>query len=501
MRPIGPAAPARCRPRVSAAPGRGGANYFRKAALAFGLLAAAAAAPALERCRLPGVEHDALCGRVARPLDPARPAGPTIDVHYAVLPAVARQKLPDPLFVFAGGPGQSAVALAEQATRLFGRFLNRRDIVLVDQRGTGRSAPLACPGDDDPLRPLADAARQEALLAGCRAALQQLPHGDLRFYATALAVQDVEAVRAALGAERINLWGASYGTRAALEYQRQFPQRVRRAVLDGVAPPDMVLPASQSPDAQAVFDALLAACQAEAPCRARHPRLAATWQALLASLPREVSVPHPLTGARERITLTRDLLLALVRTPLYAPALAAALPEALARAAEGDDFAPLVALASGVGGGRRGAIASGMHFSVVCAEDLARAPADAPGADFGSGFLDLYRRVCADWPRGAVPAGFYSVPAAPAPVLLLSGALDPATPPRHGARVAQALGPRARHVVVPNAGHGVTALGCVRDLVFRFVDAGAEADALALDTTCAAALPRPPAFVPPGGVR
>jgi TAP-like protein len=149
-------------------------------------------------------------------------------------------------------------------------------------------------------------------------------------------------------------------------------------------------------------------------------------------------------------------------------------------------------------GGRETRLASGMHFSVVCAEDMPRleSGADPPGPDFGHGFADLYRRVCDGWPRGSVPPAFYRVPASPAPVLVLSGGLDPATPPRHGERVATALGANARHLIVPNAGHGVMGLGCMRDVLYRFVDAVTDADALKVDATCAAAIPRPPAFQP-----
>jgi len=472
--------------------------------IALGLLAAAPAMAAdlpagLEPCRLQGVEHEAWCGRVSRPLDPAQPGGRRIDVHFAVLPAVARNKKPDPVFFFAGGPGQSAIAIAPQVARLLARVTNRRDIVLVDQRGTGRSAPLVCdeerPGR--PLREAADPERQIADLVACGKRLAALPHGDLRQYTTTIAMADADAVRERLGARQINLVGGSYGTRAVLEYQRLFPQAVRRAVVDGVAPPDMVLPLAFSPDAQAAFDALLAACEAESACRGRHPALRGQWNALLASLPREVTVRHPFTGADERLLLTRDMLGGLVRLPLYAPSFAAALPQAIADAGRGR-FEGLFALASGFGGQRASAIAGGMHFSVVCAEDLPLmdGSAERAGADFGDASARLYRRVCADWPRAAVAPGFYRVPPAPAPVLMLSGGLDPATPPRHGERVAKALGPKARHVVVANAGHGVMAIGCVRDALFRFIDADTEADALATDLRCTAGVPRPPAFVP-----
>jgi pimeloyl-ACP methyl ester carboxylesterase len=458
---------------------------------------------ALKTCRLPGVEHDARCGVLRRPLDPARADGPQIDLHVAVLPAVARHKKPDPVLFFAGGPGQSAIELAGPVERLLGRFLNRRDVILIDQRGTGRSAPLTC-GAEPPTRPLKEAldlARQARELAACRTALQALPHGDLRQYTTSIAMADAEAVRRALGAGPVNVIGGSYGTRAALEYMRQFPASVRRAVIDGVAPPDMALPGSFSPDAQAALEGLLAACEAEPACRGRYPGVRAQWRAVLAGLPRELRVNHPVTGREETLTLTRDMLVSLVRLPLYAPVLASALPFAISEAAAGRHTA-LIGLAVALQGGKGTDLAMGMHYSVVCAEDLPRLATtpDRPGADFGDMIERIYRAACAEWPRGTVPPAFYSLPPAPAPTLLLSGSADPVTPPRHGERVARALGALARHVVVPNAGHGTLALGCLRDVVYRFVDAEEGAAALAAlqgEAACVAHLPRPPAFAMP----
>ena len=462
---------------------------------------AAETRPGLKPCRLPGLEHDAWCGVLSRPLDPAQPGGTRIDVHYAVLPALARNRKPDPVLFFAGGPGQSAMELAGPVSRLLARLAYRRDVVLIDQRGTGRSAPLQCP-EVPPAAPLAettDPARQLARIKACLVQLQTLPHGDLRHYTTPVAMQDAEAVRQALGAAQLNVVGGSYGTRAALEYMRQFPAAVRRAVIDGVAPPDMVMPAAMSTDAQRALDLVLAACKAEPACQRRWPALATDWQSLLASLPRQVTVLHPLSGEPERLTITRELLLGLVRAPLYAPALAAALPLAVSEAAQGR-FGALLGLASAMGGRSTARLSEGLHYAVVCAEDLpllAHAT-DAPGADFGSEAAATYQKVCAMGPRGAVPAAFYQLPAAPAATLVLSGGADPVTPPRHGARVVQALGAKARHVVVPQAGHGVMGLACMRDVLFRFIDAPTDDEALKVDTSCADAMPRPGAFVPPG---
>lgn len=473
-----------------------------------GLLAAAAPAAAqplpawLKPCHVDGVDHQVACGVLKRPLDPAAPQGVQIDLHVTVLPALARNKKPDPVFFFAGGPGQSAIALAGPVAQLTRRLGNRRDVVLIDQRGTGKSAPLSCP-EPPQTTPLAEAtgvAQQIKAAARCLSVLQSLPHGDLRHYTTTVAMQDVDAVRQALGAERINLMGGSYGTRAALEYQRQFPKAVRRAVLDGLAPPDMVLPEAFSSDSQAALDAMFNACEAQAPCRDRHPRLRAQWRELLEGAPRAMSAQHPATGEREMLQVDREMLLSLVRAPLYGPALAAGLPEAIARAA-GGDLTPLVGLAGALGGNRRSLqLAMGMHFTVVCAEDGPRIGSGAGGApspEFGAMYANLYRQVCASWPRGTVPAAFYDIPTAQTPVLLLSGGADPATPPRHGERTKQRLGAKAAHVVVREAGHGTLSLACLRETIFRFIDEEDEAAALALRAECADKLPRPLAWLPP----
>ncbi len=457
------------------------------------------AAETTQPCRIAGLRHSVQCGSVQRPLDPDRRGGPTIDIHYVVVPALARRKLPDPVFLLAGGPGQSAIALAGNMMGLFQRLGNRRDLVFVDQRGTGRSAPLYCDEQRSlPLAEQADPKRQFLRVVACRSQLQRLAYGDLRFFTTTLAMQDLDAVRQQLGVGQINLVGASYGTRAALEYQRQFGPQVRRMVLDGVAPPDMVLPSSASPDAQAALEGLFAFCAAQPVCAASHPHLREDWAALLTSLPRSTRLAHPLTGVFEDVHLSRDMVLAAVRAPLYNPALAAALPVAITEASQGR-FTALLGLSLPLSARKAQRIAEGMHFSVLCAEDYPRmdradvltAPA---GADFGTSFARQLQSVCADWPRGKVPAAFYNIPASRAPVLLLSGGLDPATPPRHAARVASALGPRARHLVVAQAGHGVLGIGCMRDVLYRFLAAEEDGEALAVDMQCIDTVPRPAAF-------
>lgn len=466
-------------------------------AAGLGGTAAAATTPPLEPCRIDGIPNELQCGSLQRPLDPARPDGVKIDVHYLVVPAMARNKLPDAVLMLAGGPGQSAIKIASRVLPRLSRLNNRRDLVFIDQRGTGRSAPLDCPDDSKlPIVEQLDPAAQMRRIDACRATLEKLPYGDLHFFTTTIAMQDMDAVRERLSVPQWNLIGGSYGTRAALEYLRQFPTKVRRTVIDGVAPPDMVLPASFSTDGQAALDKLI-----EANAKAR-PELRADWQKLLASLPRQVSVANPLTGVPERFTTDRELLLRAVRGPLYQPALAAALPAAIHAAAANGDFAGLFGLTTAFGSSPSMRLAMGMHFSVVCAEDAPRIAqaTDAPGSDFGRVDADMYTRLCKTWPRGDVPADFYKLGPAPSPVLVMSGGADPATPPRHGERVAKALAAghpeRVQHLVVPESGHGVMGVGCARDIVFRFIDAKADAAALPQDAACATRIPRPVAFQP-----
>lgn len=464
-----------------------------------GLPAAAAAELRLEPCRLPGVEREARCGTLARPLDPAQPAGRQIELHVAVLPALARRARADPVLFIPGGPGQGAIALAGQVRHLLAPLERQRDLVLVDPRGTGASAPLDCgPGPDA----LAGVEAQVAHLRACREALARAPFlggvDDLRHFNTAAKAADLDAVRRALGAAQVNLVAVSYGTRVALELLRQQPVSVRRAVLDGVVPPDMALPRAFALDAQAALDALFDACAREAACAGRHPRLAARWAQALARLPAAAVLPDPLSGAAVEAWITRETALGALRLALYSPLLGSALPWAVDEAAQGRWAALLGlarALAEGPGQPR---LAVGAHFSVICSEDLRTAMTPAVARSPFDALAVVYDRVCADWPRADPPAGFTTIAPARSPVLLLSGGVDPVTPPRHAERVHAALGALARHAVVPQAGHGVLALPCVREAAAHFVAARDAERALAVDADCARSVPRPRAWVPPG---
>jgi len=469
-------------------------------------LAACAPAPsgpaktiALSECRLPGIETTVLCGRHEVFEDRAAKSGRKIALRIAVLPARRRAGDPDPVVVLAGGPGQGAVALAPHVRRLFDRLANTRDIVLVDQRGTGESGALKC--DDG------RAAGAEALFEGgvpetlVRDCLSKLD-ADPRHYATPSATADLDEVLTGLGYRQVNLWGGSYGTRAALDFIRRHPARVRSAVLDGVAPPDMKLPLSFVQDGEAALSRLFDACEAQAPCREAYPALRETVSGLRASLARKpvaATLRDPVTGEAFDVRVTENVLLTGLFRPLYSPVLASLVPHAISRAKSGD-FGPLLApnfeMVQDVGGN----LAVGMHLSVLCAEDIPRVGADdlarAARGFFGRVLVDDFLKACALWPRASLPADYAEPVKADVPVLVLSGGIDPATPPRHGEAILAGL-PRARHLVAPQLAHGVSAQGCAPRLIERFVKA-ASADGL--DGQCLERLPRP-LFVLPAGAK
>jgi pimeloyl-ACP methyl ester carboxylesterase len=469
----------------------------------FLLLAACTAAPApsgprlsLSSCRLKDTGIPARCGTLRVPEDRAHPEKRSIDLRVAVVPALAREPAPDPLFLLAGGPGQAATETFGPLLGAFERVRRTRDLVLVDQRGTGSSNPLRCDltSQDAPLqeRLRAESTDTESLFKKCLAGYD----ADPRFYTTAIGMQDLDDVRKALGYARINLWGGSYGTRAALVYLRDHGATARTAVLDGVAPPQLVLPLNFAVDAQHSLDLLFSQCAADAACAKSFPAIGERFQKLLARLgqrPEKTRVQDPLSGALAEVSISRDAFTSGLRGVLYQQDLASLVPLMIDRAASGD-FAPFVAGTAGLEAGFSHSMSLGMTFSVVCAEDLqgataAEAEEAARGTFLGPHIALWFLRTCAFWPKGEAPkpAPIHS----DVPVLLLSGELDPATPPRWADAAAETL-PHSVRLVVKGVGHGATAEGCVPQLIERFIERGSEAG---LDASCLAPLQRPPFFV------
>lgn len=456
------------------------------------------AASVTEPCRVKGFDIEIKCAKVSVFEDRARKQGRKIDIHVAILPAKSDRKKPDPVFIFAGGPGQSAIEVGPRVLPALGRLNRERDLVFVDQRGTGKSNKLGCKIEDkESLEGFGSDAEVRAFIADCLTEAKK--HADPALYTTTLAMQDVDDVRKALGYDKINLWGASYGTRAALEYVRRYPQHARTATLDGMAPFDIALPLSFVADSHASLSALLKACAAEAACTKAFPDLESELTELVRKLdanPRMVAVRHPRTGEPIRIRVSGTLVLGGIRGAMYGANVASVIPAAI-QAAKLDDFGPLAALGLAVGGSLMDEMALGMHLSVVCAEDWPLVQKATEGGVkrvglYGEELIKDHRNMCSAWPRGTIPADFHAPMKSDVPILLLSGGIDPATPPRHAEAVLPGLS-RAKHVVAPNIGHGVSMHGCAPDLIKRFVEDG---NADKVDGSCLNKLPRPVFFQP-----
>ncbi len=471
--------------------------------------ATALAAPTIPGtlCTVKGSDIQATCGSVSVVENLAKPNGRKLDIHYLVVPARADRKLPDPIFFFAGGPGQSATKLAWISNALFAKTSRRRDVVYIDQRGTGKSNGLQCPQGVSAMESLAPALAADAkkmLLAEIDVCLKALEaKADLTQYTTTTAMADIDAVRAHLGYEQVNLYGASYGTRAALEYMRLYPTRVRTAVLDGVAPATIGMPLSFVEDAKASFSLVSAQCAVDATCAANVAQqlpgqtlmdaaiaLAAKWDVA----PRKTVLAHPHTGVMMPVQLSGDMVLSTMFSALYLPTMASMLPAIIAQA-QADNVAPLMALLMSFHSGVTDNLFVGMRYSVVCSEDTPRATpqqvvAQQGIAPFGKVLTESFLEACARWPKAKVDDAFYAPLKSTIPALLLSGGSDPVTPPRHAQSIMAGL-PNAKHLVATHLGHGVAHQGCGPALLDQFYSAG---NADKLDGACLNKLPRPLLF-------
>lgn len=444
---------------------------------------------ALKDCQPPNVPGKAKCGKLEVYEDRASKKGRMISLNILVLPATSDKREPDPLFYFAGGPGSAATEEAPGIARAFEKLREHRDLVFVDQRGTGSSHPLDCkfynPADLQTYLgyffPLEEV-RQ------CRTELEA--KADLKLYITSIAMDDIDEVRAALGYERINLFGGSYGTRAALTYLKRHPQHVRTATLQGVSPTNQYLPGDFALQTERALQGVIAECLADADCNKAFPNLKAETQAVLAQLikgPVEVEIQKPASTERVKIKLNRDLAAEAIRYMLYNPVAASYVPLTIHLAAQGN-FVPLAQSALRYRSNLVGTGSNGMYLSITCAEDL---PWIKPGEGerlaantfLGDYRLRQQREACALWPRAEIERDYGEPIRSDVPVLILTGEWDPVTPPSNGAAVAKAL-PNSLNLVIPHGAHGLDGLEgmeCIDRIVDEFVERGT---AKGIDPAC-----------------
>jgi len=451
----------------------------------------------LTPCHPEALGIDARCAWVDVPENRSRPGGRQLRLRVVVVPAeTCEARVDDPLFVLAGGPGQAA---SEQGwvPKDFALVRRTRDLVLVDVRGTGASKPLRCmlPGSDDYLQGYFTDLYSPSSISACRQQLEAT--ADLSQYTTSETARDLDAVRSALGAERLNLFGTSYGTRLALEYLRRFPGRVRTISLDAVVSPDMRAPQTFALDGQRALDLLLDACTADSQCSQAFPGLRGQFDRMRTRLlagPVSAAVRvRDGTPARE-VSLNWGVAAETLRGLLYNANSAARLPLVISRAAAGD----YQLLAEARLAARRGAdraLALGLFLSVTCAEDESPLDVASRGRLTRRTFLGDYRmrqqsEACSLWVRGSAPPDFHDVVKSDVPALLLSGDLDPVTPPFRSAAQVRALRHAVRGVA-PGGAHAFGWSGCADLAIARLIETGTTEG---LDVSCLGRIARP-AFV------
>ncbi|MDB5918395.1 MAG: hypothetical protein JWR40_2629, partial [Massilia sp.] len=443
------------------------------AALAAVLLSATAAAavpapPTLQSrsCHLPGSEEALRCLSVPVALDYAKPGAGQLALHVTVAPAFRESARPDPLFVLAGGPGEAGSDVLPLLSNTFRRTRATRDIVFIDQRGTGLSGKLDCAS-----KPAQEAMTEEQLEAEIRACIGRMKT-NFSAYTTANAARDIEQVRVALGYGKINVWGGSYGTRLGQAYARAFPAKLRALVLDGVAAPDQVIPAGGR-DSQAALDKLFQQCSAEPACQRAFPALRAEFAALIERIAAgkvTVEVADPRTAEPVKLAMTSARFLGTVHSILYSPADSRRLPYLVHSAAQGR-WEPFVARRNVAADfSAEGSNALILHLAVICAEDWPRLTPALRRDDASALTAPMLERLPGLCSAMKVPAVALAAPALiEVPVLMLSGALDPVTPPRRAEAAAKHMA-RPQHLVVVNAGHGISQLGCAPRLLREFLD-------------------------------
>jgi pimeloyl-ACP methyl ester carboxylesterase len=408
-----------------------------------------------------------------------------LQLHVAVIPALRLKPAADPLFILSGGPGQAASDFYLSVAPAFTRIRRDRDLVLVDQRGTGRSNRLDCKLPDDSEFVALDPQKLQAVVRECLAALP----GDPRYYTTSVAVRDLDEVRAALGYRKVNLYGISYGTRVAQHYMRRYPERVRTAILDGVVPAELALGPDVAIEAQRAIDATLQRCARDEACTHAFPDISAQFGALRERLRKEpvkLSIAHPLTGALTSTTLDDARFGAAVRLLSYADETVSTLPLLIHEGQSLRDLQSLAAQYLRVASDVEEQIAEGMHFAVVCSEDAPRWAQEKVSEEqlaktyMGTAFMSSMRAVCEDWPRGPVDADFGEPLRSQVPTLVLSGGNDPVTPDRYAVEIMKGL-PNGKHLIAVGQGHGQLATGCIPRLTAEFIASGTPAG---LDDAC-----------------
>jgi len=451
----------------------------------------------LNKCELSAfggrITASARCGTLSVPENPGAPDGRQLELAFAVLPARASTALPDPVAFLAGGPGQSARDMLPLMRGPLNELNRKRDLIFLDQRGTGGSNALECTFEEQGelwLEP--DWSELNRQLEAC------LAEWDARveFYTTTEAAADLDALRRAYGIERYNLIGGSYGTRLAQVYLRNYPEHVRSVVLDGVVPTRLALGSEHAMMLDRALDKVFTSCSRDEKCAEAFPDLDNAFEALKARYRdggEDIVVTHPRTGQGIDMRFTRDQLAAALRFLAYGPESQMMIPYLVHEAANTGSPERLASQAMIVTDRMNDMIAIGLNFSVGCSEDWPAWP-DQPDQSqtlLGDSMTEVYDQVCEWWPAGEAPADFHEPFDSESPILLMSGELDPVTPPSYGEEAAEQFS-NSKHLVADGRGHIVLTTSCMSDIVTQFVKQAAVDD---LDTGCMDRLGHEPFFL------
>jgi pimeloyl-ACP methyl ester carboxylesterase len=455
----------------------------------------------LSRCTVEGVPGPAHCGTYRVWENRELKQGRQIPLSLIVLDALNPGRKPDPLVFLQGGPGDAPSFNARFYSNVFANVRQTHDLVLIDLRGTGKSAALTCPELAQPDQSgvlSADLLDVKALRA-CRQRLEQ--NADLRFYTTEIAVDDLDEVRQALGYRQINIYGTSYGTRVAQVYMRRHPAALRTVSLKGVVPPSLAFPESHARAGEEAWGQLVQRCLNDVDCARNYPTLDQDFRRLLKRLeesPPLLSIPPGNNSVASKVKVTRGLFAEAFRNVLYSPEASARAPSLVKTISNGDEQT-IAATTLGtrllVSGGR---LAAGFFLSVSCTEDVPYLPKDIAlltAGTFGGDYrLRQQMAACAVWPKGEVSPQHRQQTKSAIPTLLLSGEFDPVTPPTGGEEVLRGLS-HGLHVVVRNNGHPIgSAQQCIGAMIGALIDKGSVEG---LDHSCAATIPPVPFAVAP----
>lgn len=467
----------------------------------------------LEPCHIDNYRQEVLCGSHRVPenrgaAEQESETGRHIEIHFAVLPAVDETADPDPLVLFAGGPGQAAMDMAPIAGAFFRPVNENRDIVLIDQRGMGRSHPLECAElEDDAVLRLSTAEQHRLAREVLTRCLDDLD-ADVTQYTQDVANADIHEILRGLGYTEVNLYGVSWGTRSALLYAHRYPQHVRSIVLDGALPLENRAPMHAAADADRALQALFDDCAADVRCQKAFPSLPEDFRSVLEQLGDEglsVEWLDATTGEPQTVLLTIDSFGDALRSVLYVPELSRALPLIIHQASSGD-FRALNGVFGYLSQATGGGMTVGASLTIFCSEELARMPQEAvlheaPSAvasvpddamgRLGEGILNNLKNACSVWPKAPLPAIYRQDVGSDAPTLILSGEVDPITPPAWGDAM-QKLLPRSQHLVAAATGHNVAPRGCAPLLIDQWIDQGTDEP---VDGGCLEQLQRPSFFV------